>query len=78
MISGYIYAKVNVSVRDELITNVEIITHNNERGAKAEAITDRILEKQTSKVDSISGATNSSKVIKKAVENALKNAEKRK
>lgn len=75
---GYIYAKVNVSVRDELITNVEIITHNNERGAKAEEITNRILEKQTSKVDSISGATNSSKVIKKAVENALMNAEKRK
>ncbi|WP_313562885.1 FMN-binding protein [Ruminiclostridium cellobioparum] len=41
------------------------------RGAKAEAIVDKIISEQSVTVDVISGATNSSKVILKAVENAL-------
>ena len=53
------------------IVNIEIVEHRNERGEKAEQITDRIVEQQEINVDSVSGATNSSLVIKKAVENAL-------
>lgn len=69
--AGYIYAKVNVYVEGKQIVNIEIVEHRNERGEKAEQITDRIVEQQEINVDSVSGATNSSLVIKKAVENAL-------
>lgn len=38
----------------------------------AETIIDKIIDEQKIDVDAVSGATNSSTVIKKAVENALK------
>ncbi len=41
------------------------------RGSRAEVVVDRIIEEQKIDVDAVSGATNSSTVIKKAVENAL-------
>lgn len=69
--AGYIYALVEVTVKDEVITEINILEHKNERGAKAEVITENIIEQQTTDVDAISSATNSSLVIKKAVENAL-------
>lgn len=69
--AGYIYAKVNVYVKGKQIVNIEILEHRNERGEKAEQITDRMVGQQEINVDSVSGATNSSLVIKKAVENAL-------
>ncbi|MBE5963268.1 MAG: FMN-binding protein [Lachnospiraceae bacterium] len=68
---GYIYAKVEVIVENEQIKEIKLLEHNNERGGKAELILSEILEKQTTDVDAVSGATNSSMVIKKAVENAL-------
>ncbi|MCI8299875.1 MAG: FMN-binding protein, partial [Lachnospiraceae bacterium] len=43
----------------------------NGRGSRAEVVVDRIIEEQKIEVDAVSGATNSSTVIKKAVENAL-------
>jgi uncharacterized protein with FMN-binding domain len=48
------------------------LEHRHERGKTAEVITDSIIDEQKIDVDAISGATNSSTVIKKAVENALK------
>jgi uncharacterized protein with FMN-binding domain len=68
----YIYAKVSVSVKEGVITDLKLLEHKNERGAAAERIVEDILDKQTINVDAVSGATNSSKVIKKAVENALR------
>ena len=67
----FIYAKVEVNVKDGKITGIKLLEHKNERGSSAEAITDKIVKEQRIDVDVISGATNSSKVIKKAVENAL-------
>lgn len=67
----FIYAKVAVTVENGAITQIEILEHKNERGTPAEKIVDDILQQQSIDVDAISGATNSSKVIKKAVENAL-------
>ena len=67
----FIYAKVEVTVKDGKLTNVKLLEHKNERGSSAEAITDEFVQEQRIDVDVISGATNSSKVIKKAVENAL-------
>ena len=67
----FIYAKVKVTVQSGKITDIEILEHKNERGEPAEAIVGQIIREQKINVDAISGATNSSIVIKKAVENAL-------
>ncbi len=69
---NFIYAKVEVTVQNGEITNINILEHRHERGKAAEAITNKIVDEQRIDVDAISGATNSSTVIKKAVENALK------
>ncbi len=71
---GYIFAKVKVTVTDKKITQIDLVEHRNEKGKAAETITQEIISKQSLDVDSISGATNSSKVIRKAVEKALENA----
>ncbi|MDE6903643.1 MAG: FMN-binding protein [Lachnospiraceae bacterium] len=67
----FVYAKVEVTVQNGLITNIDILEHKNGRGSPAEVVVDRIIEQQKIDVDAVSGATNSSTVIKKAVENAL-------
>lgn len=68
----FIYAKVEVTVQNGALTNINILEHRHERGKTAETITNKIVHEQRIDVDTISGATNSSTVIKKAVENALK------
>ena len=67
-----IAAEANVIVKDHKITEIELIKHDNGKGAAAEVITDMVIEKQTLEIDVITGATYSSKVILKAIENALK------
>lgn len=64
-------AKVSVAVKDGTITDIQLLEHKNGKGASAESTLGLILNQQTTEVDTISGATNSSKVIRKAVENAL-------
>lgn len=68
----FIYAKVEVAVQKRKITDIHILEHRHERGKSAETIINKIIDEQKIDVDAISGATNSSTVIKKAVENALK------
>ena len=67
----FIYARVAVTMKDGIITEVEILEHKNDQGKSAEVIINDIVNQQTIDVDAISGATNSSKVIKKAIEHAL-------
>ena len=69
---NFIYAKVEVTVEDGEIVSINILEHRHERGKAAETVIEKIIEEQKIDVDAISGATNSSTVIKKAVENALK------
>jgi uncharacterized protein with FMN-binding domain len=69
--TGYVYAKVEVTVKHGTVTSVDLLENRTERGKPAEVITDKIVQNQNVKVDAITGATNSSKVIMKAVENAL-------
>ena len=71
----FVYAKVEVTVQNGVITNIDILEHKNGRGSRAEVVVERIVEEQKIEVDAVSGATNSSIVIKKAIENALKNGE---
>jgi uncharacterized protein with FMN-binding domain len=56
-----------------MIKKIEIVRHLNGQGKPAEVIPDRVIEMQSLDVDIISGATYSSKVILKAIENALIN-----
>ena len=69
---NFIYAKVEVTVQNGKITNIELLEHKNERGKPAEAILGKMIDAQEINVDAISGVTNSSTVIKKATEIALK------
>lgn len=69
---NFIYAKVKVSVKNGKIADIDILEHKNGCGKSAEAIINKIVDEQKINVDAISSATNSSIVIKKAVENALR------
>jgi len=64
-------AEVSVTVKDHIITDIQIIKHINGQGAPAEIITDRVIESQSLQIDSVTGATYSSKVILCAINNAL-------
>lgn len=71
---NFIYAKVEVTVQGGKMTDIAILEHKQERGKVAEAVVSDMLAQQRIDVDAVSGATNSSTVIKKAVENALREA----
>jgi uncharacterized protein with FMN-binding domain len=65
-------AKVQVQVKDGKITDILILEHGHGQGGPAEVIVQDVIDQQRIDVDSISGATYSSRVILKAVEDALK------
>lgn len=64
-------AEVKVTVKDHKITDILLVEHKNGQGSAAEVLPNKVIETQSIKIDSISGATYSSKVILKAIENAL-------
>lgn len=63
--------KAEVTVENHRMTDIEILEHFCGLGQKAEAVCGTVLEQQSLQVDSVSGATVSSKCILKAVEQAL-------
>ena len=69
--ASYIAAEVSVTVKDHKITDISLLKHKTERGQPAEVIPAKVIEAQSLEVDTISGATNSSKIILKSIENAL-------
>jgi uncharacterized protein with FMN-binding domain len=64
-------AEVKVLISNHKIINIELVKHGNGQGAPAEVIPGKVVEAQTLDVDIVSGAIYSSKVILKAIENAL-------
>lgn len=62
---------VEVYVKDKTIKDIEILEHQNGLGKKAETVIEQVIKEQKLDVDLVAGATVSSKVILKAVENAL-------
>ena len=60
-----------VRVQDHIIKDIEITKHRHDKGAAAEKITEDVIRKQSLQVDVVTGATASSKIILKAIENAL-------
>lgn len=71
-----IIAEVKVTIKNHEITGIELVKHRTGQGAPAEIIPSKVVEAQTLEVDAVTGATYSSKVILKAIENALNNANK--
>lgn len=65
-------AVVRVTIRDKKIVDIEIVEHSAWKGKKAEpVIPKRIIEKQSTEVEAVSGATNSSRVIMNAIQRAV-------
>lgn len=66
-----VYAKVLVRVRGGAISDIELLEHRHGQGAAGEAVIRRILDGQSLSVDTVAGASYSSKTIMLAVEAAL-------
>lgn len=64
-------AKVEVTVENHVIKNIKLVEHGNGKGQAAEVIPQMVVEAQSLEVESVSGATYSSRVILKAIEKAL-------
>ncbi len=62
---------VEITVEDHRMTRIDLSRHMHGRGAAAEAVIERVLAEQSLEVDAVSGATYSSMVILKAIEEAL-------
>jgi uncharacterized protein with FMN-binding domain len=68
-------AVVEVTIKDNAIVHIKIVQHQAWRGMKAEeTIVERIIAQQSTRVDAVSGATNSSRVIMNAVQRAIEKA----
>jgi len=65
-----IQAYVTVHVEDGVLQDIQF-DHIHERGARGEEVVERVIEEQSLQVDTVTGATDSSKVLLKAIENAL-------
>ena len=66
--------KVLVTMKDDKITNIEVVYHNETRGVSTNAINtviNSIIEQQTTDVDAVSGATVTSKALINAVKKAV-------
>jgi len=68
-------AVVAVTIRDRRMTEIRIVSHITGLGRKAEKpIVERMLAAQSTDVDAVTGATNSSRCIAKAVQKAIDKA----
>ena len=75
---AYSFIKVQVTVKDDKMTNIKMLHHGGggEKYAKmVEPLLTEIVKKQSTDVDAVTGATVSTNYLKKAVNNALKKAE---
>ena len=69
-------SKVIVKVENGKILEIELLKHKHGKKYSGENIINKVLKEQTLEVDTISGATGSSKTILKSIEIALKNKNK--
>lgn len=67
----FVGATVSVTVKDNKILDIFLLKHKTGKGKPGEAVTTEVIKAQSLQVDTITGATNSSKVILKSIENAL-------
>lgn len=69
--AGIVKAEVQVTVKDHRLFQIEILHHEQGMGKEAEHIVQDMIKQNTVEVDVIAGATVSSRVLRKAIENAL-------
>lgn len=67
-----VYVQVEVIIKDRKIEDIQILTHRNGMGEKAESIILKMLEENSYDVEAVSGATMSSEALKSAVSKGLK------
>lgn len=67
--------RVEVTVKEHELVGIRLVEHRHGRGKAAEVVVDRVMEAQRLQVDAVSGATYSSMVILKAIDNALAEAQ---
>jgi uncharacterized protein with FMN-binding domain len=67
----FIDVEVSLVVLDGRLESIKLLKHENGKGQGAEIILQDMVDQNNFDVDCISGATSSSRVIKKAVEQAL-------
>ena len=68
-------AVVEVTIRGRALAQIRVVSHVAWKGRKAEGpIVERMLASQSTQVDAVTGATNSSKCITKAVQKAIEKA----
>jgi uncharacterized protein with FMN-binding domain len=72
---GPVKARVRIEVASGRIFSFTILEHKTMLGRNAERLGPLVVEKQTLALDSVSGATASSKALLKAAENALESAQ---
>lgn len=68
---GPIRAQTLTHIQDGKITAIDLVHHDHGLGSRAESIIDDVVQEQSLQVDTISGATGSSKVILKSIEIGL-------
>ncbi len=68
---GLVKAEVELYASGGAITDIRLLRHDCGKGKPAELIVDRVVEAQSLRVDTVSGASYSSKVILRAIENAI-------
>ena len=72
--TSLVKAQVSVNTTSHQITKIDILRHDCGKGKPAEAIVDRVIQAQSLQVDAVSGATGSSKVILRAIQDGLEKA----
>ena len=72
---GPMKARVKITIQNQRISSIDLLEHDTWKGKEAEEIIpDRIIREQSTDVDTVSGATMSSRVIMNAVQNAVDKA----
>jgi len=68
-------AVVEIEIKGNKVVDIKLVEHRAMKGVKADPIIqERIIESQSTNVDAVSGATNSSYVIMNAVQKAVEKA----
>ncbi len=75
---GPVRVETNTVIKDGKIVEIQLIDHMNGLGEKGEQVIPSIVESQSLKVDTITGATGSSMAIIKSVEESLQGKENKK
>lgn len=71
---GPVSVIAEVTIENQRIAKIDLLKHRNWKGKDGEQVIVRIIEKQSTRVDAVSGATTSSVAIMNAVENAVQKA----